>query len=72
MTLEDVQAIPKEFLLVSDVAEYLECDPQDLRVQAKSDREKLGFPVVMVGTRIKIPKEGFVFYMKYGRPVRMV
>ena len=53
-------------LLASDIAPFLGVDPQDIRGQAKKDPSKLGFPVIVMGSRVKIPKEGFVHFMKYG------
>ena len=69
MTLQDIENMNKEYLLATDVAPVLGCDPSDLRAQSQLDPSKLGFPVVVIGTRVKIPKDGFVFYMRYGRPV---
>ena len=68
-TLEDIERIPKTMLLATDVSPYLETDPGLIRWQAQREPEKLGFPVVVIGSRVKIPKEGFVFYCKFGRPV---
>lgn len=66
MTLKQIEALSKEMLTPSDVAAYLECDPQLIRIQAHQDKSKLGFPVIIAGSRVKIPKEGFIRYMRYG------
>ena len=69
MTLQQIEALPKNLLTAADVADYLETDPNTLRWQAREEPEKLGFPVSVMGNRVKIPKEGFIFFCKYGRPI---
>lgn len=66
-TLEEIRAIPHEMLIPEDVADFLETNPQSIRTQANTDADKLGFPVIVVGSRVKIPKEAFLNYMKYGK-----
>ena len=68
MNLSDIQKIDKEYLTATDIAPLLECNPQDIRTQAQNDPTKLGFPVIVTGTRVRIPKNGFIFFMIYGRP----
>lgn len=69
MTLDDVRAIQKDFLNADDVAPYLNMGAQDIRNQCQVDPSKLGFPVIVCGSRVKIPKEGFVHFIKYGRAI---
>lgn len=69
MTLEDIEAIPKEMLLATDIAPYLGADPHKLRMQAAIDPDKLGFATVRYGTTTVFPKQAFVYFMKYGRSV---
>jgi len=69
MTLEDIEKIPKTMLLATDIAPYLGCDDGLIRLQAQKDPSKLGFPVIVMGSRVKIPKEGFIHYCRYGRMV---
>lgn len=71
ITLEDIEKIPKAFLIPSDVAPFIGCDKYAINVQARDDPDKLGFPVVVLRTRVKIPKAGFIFFYKYGRPIFM-
>jgi len=66
MTLQEIEKTNKDILLASDVADLLEADPQDIRDQAHRDPSKLGFPVIVTGSRVKIPREGFLHFMKYG------
>lgn len=67
MTLADIENIDKEFLLADEVAQVLGINPQQLRSQAQADPNKLGFPVIVTGTRVRIPKYGFIHFCKYGR-----
>lgn len=60
MTLEDIAAIPKDFLTPDDVAPYLHCSPQWIREMARKNRQELLFPVQVVGRRTQIPKMLFV------------
>ena len=59
MTLSDIEAMDRSVLTPAIVSEYLGCDQQTLRLQARLRPDLLGFPVVCVGTRVKIPKEPF-------------
>lgn len=64
MTLNEIAQIDREFITVAEASAYFGCNPQKLREQAHRDREKLGFPVSIIGNRVKIPKDGFVNYFK--------
>lgn len=69
MTLKDIEQIDRELLTCEDVAEFIGTNPQSIRSQAQASAEKLGFPVIVIGSRIRIPKDGFLYFMRYGRPV---
>lgn len=56
----------KELLTPADVAPVLGCDPQDIRVTAKQAPERLGFPVTVIGTRVKIPRRAFLVWLGHG------
>ncbi len=62
MTLADVEKIPKEILTADDVAKWLGVDAQTIRNQAQDNPHKLGFPVIVTGTRVRIPKAGFIAF----------
>ena len=66
MTLDEIRASDKTVLTPAEVAPVLGCDPQDIRVQARMAPERLGFNVIVVGTRIKIPRLAFLNYMTGG------
>lgn len=63
MTLNEIRESTKMMLTPADVAEVLGCDPQGIRVSAKLAPERLGFPVIMIGSRVKIPRQAFIKYV---------
>lgn len=66
MTYEEMLVSDKVFLLTEDVAEVLGCKPYSINVQAQQDPAKLGFPVCVTGSRVRIPRLGFLHWMQYG------
>ncbi len=66
MTMQEILRSDKDFLTPEDVREVLGCMPYSINVQAKEDPAKLGFPVIVIGTRVKIPRLGFIHFMTYG------
>lgn len=65
MRIDDIIVSNKIYLTPSDVAAILHCDPQCIRVQAQADPVKLGFPVIVIGTRVRIPRIPFLRYLGY-------
>jgi len=63
MTLDEIKVCDKPTLTPADIAEVLGCDPQDIRVQARMAPERLGFPVIIIKSRTKIPRIPFLKYM---------
>ena len=59
-TLEEIERSPKTMLAPGDVAGYLCCDPYSINIAAKTAPEALGFPISVMGTRVRIPKDGFL------------
>lgn len=66
MTYQEIVASDKVFLLTDDVAEVLGCKAYSINVQAQQDPSKLGFPVCVTGSRVRIPRLGFLHWMQYG------
>lgn len=66
-TLEELEDYPKETITPEIAAGILGCDPQNIRSQAQIDAGALGFPVIVMGSRVKIPRRGFLYFMEYGR-----
>ena len=63
MTLEELQKSMEIFVTPADVAPILKCDPQCLRKQAQTNPSQLGFPVIVQGSRIRIPRIPFLRYI---------
>ena len=63
-TLEEIEACPKSMLVPTDVAGYLNCEAYSINLQARQAPELLGFPVIVMGTRVRIPKDGFVRFCR--------
>ena len=66
MTLKEIEESTKEVLTCQDVAPVLMCNPATLHLQAMEEPWRLGFPVVVMGRRVKIPRRPFLNYMKKG------
>lgn len=66
-TLEEVEALPNEVLTCANVAGVLEANPNTIHVTAVQRPELLGFPVIVLGSRVKIPKRPFLRFMR-GEP----
>ena len=64
MTLDEIRAHTREYLIPREVAPLLGCDPYAINVAAKQCPERLGFNVCVVGTRVKIPRLAFIRWME--------
>lgn len=70
-TLEDIAQLDTEYLVPSQVAAVLGCCQYTINVAAETPkgREKLGFPVIKLGTRVKIPRRPFLAFMGWDGPI---
>lgn len=70
MSLDDLERVEREFLIPSEIAPILGCSAFNINLQAKYDREhgvnSFPFPVILIGSRVKIPRMAFVEVMKHG------
>ena len=66
MTLEDIKGMEREVLTPAIVAPILHCDPYYITVQARTDPKALGFPVIVMGRRTRIPRRAFIRWMEGG------
>lgn len=66
MTLDEIRASRKMMLTAADVAPVIGCDPQGIRIMARKNPKWLGFPVICVGSRVKIPREPFLAHLTGG------
>lgn len=60
MTIEEIRASDKTMLTPTDIAPILGCHPYSLNLTARNNIKALGFPASLVGTRLKIPRVGFL------------
>lgn len=60
MTLDDLKRVDRDWLLAREVAPILGTDPHSIRVAARVAPGRLGFPVCIIGSRVRIPKRPFV------------
>lgn len=66
MTLKEIRASDAVWLTPADIAPVLECDPQLIRRQAQDDPKKLGFPVTVLCSRVKVNRKGFLAFLGEG------
>lgn len=66
MTLREIEQSGEAFLVPADVAEVVGCKPYAINVQAREDPSRLGFAVCVTGTRVRIPREAFLRWLKHG------
>ena len=66
MSFQEIVESDKHFLIPADVAEVLGCKPYSINCQAQEDPGKLGFPVCIMGTSVRIPRLAFIHWMQYG------
>lgn len=63
MTLDEIRASDQVFLGPADVAPVLRVSPQTIRLQAREFPEALGFPVICLGNKTRIPRKPFLAYI---------
>lgn len=63
MTIEEIQSSQQRWLTAEDIAPVLECDANTIRRQAQDDPSKLGFPVSVLCSRVKINRIGFLQFL---------
>lgn len=56
MTLNEIASIDRDFITPAEAAGPLKCDPHYIRVAARECPDLLGFPVIVIRSRIKIPR----------------
>lgn len=70
MTLEDLEQIRREYLTPAEVAKVLGVNPYRINLQVKKDKREgtnsFPFPTILIGTRVKIPRQAFLEAMRHG------
>lgn len=64
MTLEEIKASKKVFLSPRDVAPVIGCNPYSINCACRNGKQdKLGFPVLYMNTRVRIPRKEFLKFI---------
>lgn len=67
LTIEDIKKMDKAYLIPKEVAQVLGVDQYSINVQVREDKKNgvnsLGFPTILIGSRVKIPREAFLRFM---------
>ena len=63
-TLEEIELLPKEMLVPKDVCGILGCNPYAINVATRDSKNPFPFPVIRMGSRVKIPKRLFLKAMR--------
>ena len=64
MTVAELKALDADWLTPKQVSKVLGCAPYSINQQADADASKLGFPVIRLGRRVKIPRKAFIKVME--------
>lgn len=62
--LDRIEALPKDILVPTDIAKYLGCCPYTINVATRDGKNPFPFPVIRMGSRVRIPKMPFVKAMR--------
>ena len=68
MTLQDIERLDTLTLTPAQVSAVIGSDPNTLRWQAHHEPAMLGFPVIVVRSRVKIPRIPFIRFMRGEKP----
>lgn len=66
MTFEEIQKSRKMVLTTRDVSRALGISPERLTCQARENPSFLGFPVIVAGDTVRIPRIAFIQWMLGG------
>lgn len=64
LTMAEIESLSDEVLTCVQVSKVLKSDPAALHKQAVTNPMTLGFPVIVHGTRVKIPRIPFIKFMR--------
>nr|DAJ19908.1 MAG TPA: excisionase [Siphoviridae sp. ctedi74] len=64
MTLEELKLSEKETISAAVAGKVLGVDPQLIRVQARQNKDALGFPVILLGRNVRIPRRSFIAFVE--------
>ena len=59
-----IEKLDKAMLVPTDVAKYLGCSAYTINIATRDGRNPFPFPIIRMGTRVRIPKEPFLKAMR--------
>lgn len=62
--LDRIAALDKAMLVPTDVAKYLGCSAYSINIATRDGKNPFPFPVIRLGSRVKIPKTPFLKAMR--------
>lgn len=62
--LERIAALDKDMLVPTDIAKCLGCSPYSINVATRDGNNPFPFPIIRMGTRVRIPKIPFLKAMR--------
>jgi len=62
--LEAIKAMDSVTITPAQAAPAIGCDPHWIRIMARTQPEGLGFPVIVMRSRTKIPRLPFIRYVE--------
>lgn len=60
MTLDELEKLDKEMLVPADIAPILGCSQYTINVVTRDGKNPFPFPIIRMGTRVRIPKKPFI------------
>ena len=66
-TLNEIESLADDVLTCYQISKVLKSDPAAIHKQAMTNPTALGFPVIVHGTRVKIPRIPFIRFMREGK-----
>ena len=64
MGICELEKMTRETISCEAAADVIGCNPQLLRIQARQCPQALGFPVIVIGNHVKIPRRPFIAFMR--------
>lgn len=61
--LDRIASLDKEMLVPTDICRYLGCSAYTINIATRDGRNPFPFPVIRLGSRVKIPKIPFIIAM---------
>lgn len=63
-TLKDIENSGRDYITINQAADVLGSCYLTMKKTIDSDPAKLGFPIIRIGNRVKIPKQPFLKIMR--------